>query len=162
MKNIASLSVDISNFSEQVIDNLIKAQRSTAKDLYKDVKTSAPVNTGAYKDSIQLSETTYDGNVIRTSVYTDAMVYDSLGRGYNLGELIETGTRPHIIEPAIKQKLAFQVDEIDPRTGEKKWVYTDYVFHPGTIAYPHFKMSLEAIKPLYEFNIRKAIKEAKL
>jgi hypothetical protein len=40
-------------------------------------------------------------------------------------------------------------------------VFTDYVFHPGTAENPHFERSLEGIKPLYEFNIRKAIKEAK-
>lgn len=154
MKDIASLSVDISKYEERVIDNLIKAQRSTAKDLLKDVKLSAPVNTGAYRDSIQMSETTYDGNTIRTSVYTDAMVYDSLGRGYNLGELIETGTRPHLIEPVRKQVLKFTIDG--------QTIFASHVFHPGTVANPHFKLSLQKNIPLYEFNIRKAIKEAEL
>lgn len=154
MKDIASLSVDISKYGDRVIDNLIKAQRSTAKDLLKDVKLSAPVNTGAYRDSIQMSETTYDGNTIRTSVYTDAMVYDSLGRGYNLGELIETGTRPHLIEPVRKQVLKFTIDG--------QTIFASHVFHPGTVANPHFKLSLQKNIPLYEFNIRKALKEAKL
>jgi len=153
MKNIESLSVDISKFGDKVIDNLIKAQRDTAKDLYKDVKTSAP-GEGEYRDSIQLSDTTYDGNAIRTSVYTDAMVYDSLGRGYNLGELIECGTRPHIIEPARKSVLKFTV--------QGKTIFASHVFHPGTVANPHFQVSLQKNVPLYHFNIRKAIKEAEL
>jgi len=152
MKDIASLSVDISKYGERVIDNLIKAQRETAKDLLKDVKVRAPVNTGAYRDSIQMSETTFDGNVIRTSVYTDATVVDSAGRAYNLGELIEYGTRPHLIEPVREQYLKFTIDG--------KTIYASHVFHPGTVANPHFKLALEGIKPLYEFNIRKALKEA--
>lgn len=154
MKNIESLSIDISKYGDRVIDNLIKAQRSTAKDLYKDVKLSAPVDTEAYRESIQLSDTTYDGNTIRTSVYTDAMVYDSLGRGYNLGELIEYGTRPHIIEPARKSVLKFTV--------QGKTIFASHVFHPGTVANPHFQVSLQKNVPLYHFNIRKAIKEAEL
>lgn len=160
MKNIASLSVDISKYGDRVIDNLIKAQRETAKDLLRSVKAAAPKRSGAYKDSIKMSDTKYTGDRIFTSVYTEATVSDSLGREYNLGELIEYGTRPHIIEPATKQKLAFQVDEIDPKTGEKKWVFADYVFHPGTLPNEHFQRSLEGIKPLYEANIRKALKEA--
>lgn len=154
MKNIASLSVDISKYGDRVIDNLIKAQRSTAKDLFKDVKLSAPVNTGAYRDSIQMSDTVYDGSKITTSVYTVATVSDSLGREYNLGELIEYGTRPHLIEPAKKQVLKFTIDG--------KTIYATHVFHPGTVANPHFKLSLQKNIPLYEFNIRKALKEAKL
>ena len=152
MKSIASLSVDISKYGERVIDNLIKAQRETAKDLLKDVKLSAPVNTGAYRDSIQMSETTYDGSHIRTSVYTDATVMDSLGRTYNLGELIELGTRPHLIEPVKKQVLKFTIDG--------KTIFASHVFHPGTVANPHFQLSLQKNIPLYHFNIRKALKEA--
>lgn len=152
MKNISSLSVDISKYGDRVIDNLIKAQRDTARDLLKDVKTSAPVNTGAYRDSIQMSDTTYDGNTIRTSVYTDATVLDSLGREYNLGELIEYGTRPHLIEPATKQVLKFTIDG--------KTIFATHVFHPGTVANPHFQVSLQKNVPLYHFNIRKALKEA--
>ena len=152
MKNIASLSVDISKYGDRVIDNLIKAQRDTAKDLLKDVKAEAP-GKGAYRDSIQMSDTTYDGNTIRTSVYTDATVSDSLGREYNLGKLIEYGTRPHLIEPAKKQVLKFTIDG--------KTVFASHVFHPGTAENPHFQRALQKNIALYNFNIRKAIKEAK-
>lgn len=152
MKNIESLSVDISKYGNRVIDNLIKAQRDTAKDLYKDVRLSAPVNTGAYRDSIKQSDTSFDGNTIRTSVYTDATVTDSLGREYNLGKLIEYGTRPHLIEPVKAQVLKFTIDG--------QTIFASHVFHPGTVANPHFQVSLQKNVPLYHFNIRKAIKEA--
>jgi hypothetical protein len=154
MKNIESLSVDISKYGERVIDNLIKAQRSTARDLLKDVKLGAPVNTGAYRDSIQMTDTVYDGNEIRTSVYTDATVMDSLGREYNLGELIEYGTRPHLIEPATKQVLKFTIDG--------HTIFASHVFHPGTVANPHFQLALQKNIPLYQYNIRRALKEAEL
>lgn len=152
MKNIESLSVDISKFGERVIDNLIKAQRETGEALLKDVKESAPVGTGAYRDSIKMSDTSYDGNTIRTSVYTDAVVMDSTGKTYNLGALIEYGTRPHTIEPATKQALRFTIN------GET--IFAKHVFHPGTVANPHFQLSLQKNVALYKSNIRKAIKEA--
>lgn len=154
MKNIERLNIDISNFSNKVIKNLIEAQKSTARDLLKDVKYLAPVNTGAYRDSIKMSETTFENDIIRTSVYTDTMVYDSVGRGYNLGTLIEHGTRPHSIEPAHAQYLRFEIDG--------KIIFASHVFHPGTKANPHFQMALQRNIPLYHLNISRAIKEAKI
>lgn len=150
MKNILSLSVDLSNYTDKVIERLIKAQRNTAEDILRDVKAHAP-GTGAYKDSIKMSETKYNGDYIVTKIYTDAVVYDSVGRGYNLGALIEHGTRPHTIEPARKNCLKFEIDG--------KTIFASHVFHPGTTANPHFQMALQRNKPLYHLNISKALKE---
>lgn len=151
MKNIASLSVDISKYGEKVIDNLIKAQSDTAYVIQQDAKFYAEsMGTGAYAESIQLGETTYDGNTIRTSVYTDATVSDSRGNEYNLGALIEYGTRPHLIEPVNAQALHFT------KGGED--VFAKYVFHPGTVAQPHFIPALQKNIALYKSNIRKALK----
>lgn len=152
MKNIASLSVDISKFGDRVIDNLIKAQSNTAYVVQQDAKFLAPVDSGAYRDSIELGETTYDGNVIRTSVYTDATVSDFFGNTYNLGKLLEEGTRPHKIEPVRANVLHFK------KGGED--VFAKYVFHPGTVAQPHLLPALNRNIALYKANIRKAIKEA--
>lgn len=154
MKNIESLSVDISNFGNKVIDNLIKAQSNTAFVIQQDAKELAPKDTGEYAESIQLGETTYDGSVIRTSVYTDATVNAiSTGTTYNLGRLLEEGTRPHDIEPLNATVLHFV------KGGED--VFAKHVFHPGTIAQPHFIPALNMNIALYHRNISKAIKEAK-
>lgn len=154
MKNIETLHIDISNLGDKIIDNLIKEQRSTAREVLKDAKFLAQVKPGPYTDSIQISDTKYENDHITTSVYTDAMVYDSAGRGYNLGKLIEFGTRPHSIEPAHAQCLKF---EIDGQT-----IYASHVFHPGTTEKPHFQMALQRNIPLYHLNISRAIKEAKI
>lgn len=150
MKNILSLSVDLSNYTDKAIERLIKAQRTTAEDILRDIKAHAP-GTGAYKDSIKISETKYNGKSINTRIYTDAVVYDSAGRGYNLGSLIEHGTRPHTIEPARKKCLKFEIDG--------KIILASHVFHPGTTANPHFQMALQRNKPLYHLNIIRALKE---
>lgn len=150
MKNILSLSVDLSNYTDKAIERLIKAQRNTAEAILRDVKAHAP-GTGAYRDSIKMSDTKYDGKNITTKIYTDAVVYDSVGRGYNLGALIEHGTRPHTIEPARKNYLKFEIDG--------KTIFASHVFHPGTTANPHFQMALQRNKPLYHLNIIRALKE---
>lgn len=153
MKNIARLSVDISKFGDRVIDNLIKAQSNTGFVIQQDTKFLAPEGTGRYKESIQLSETVYDGNSIKTSIYTDATVSDSRGNTYNLGELLEHGTRPHLIEPYKANVLHF--------TKGGKDIFAKYVFHPGTPEQPHFLPALQKNIALYKSNIAKAIREAK-
>lgn len=150
MKNILSLSVDLSNYTDKAIERLIKAQRTTAEDILRDIKAHAP-GTGAYRDSIKMSDTKYNGKNITTKIYTDAVVYDSVGRGYNLGALIEYGTRPHTIEPARKNYLKFEIDG--------KTIFASHVFHPGTTANPHFQMALQRNEPLYHLNIIRALKE---
>lgn len=150
MKNILSLSVDLANYTDKAIERLIKAQRDTAQDILRDIKAHAP-GTGAYRDSIKMTETKYNGDYIVTKIYTDAVVYDSVGRGYNLGALIEHGTRPHTIEPARKNYLKFEIDG--------KTIFASHVFHPGTTANPHFQMALQRNKPLYHLNIIRALKE---
>ena len=153
MKNIASLSVDISKYGDRVIDNLIKAQSNTAYVIQQDAKYYCEdMGTGAYADSIQLSETEYDGATITTKVYSDATVSDLRGNTYSLGELIENGTRPHLIEPLQAQALHF--------TKGGKDIFAKYVFHPGTVAQPHMIPALQKNIALYKSNIRKALKEA--
>lgn len=154
MKDIASLSVDISKYGERVIDNLIKAQSNTAYVVQQDAKYLAPVNTGKYRNSIQLGETKYDGNTITTEVYTDATVYTSEGVAYNLGRLLEEGTSPHLIEPVKAKYLHFRI------MGED--IFVKRVNHPGTVAQPHMIPALQKNIALYKSNIRKALKEAKL
>lgn len=153
MKNIASLSVDISKYGDRVIDNLIKAQSNTAYVIQQDAKFYCEdMGTGAYADSIQISETEYDGATITTKVYSDATVSDLRGNTYSLGELIENGTRPHLIEPLQAQALHF--------TKGGKDIFAKYVFHPGTVAQPHLIPALQKNIALYKSNIRKALKEA--
>ena len=153
MKDIASLSVDISKYGDRVIDNLIKAQSNTAYVIQQDAKFYCEdMGTGAYRDSIQVSETKYDGATITTKIYSDATVSDLRGNTYSLGKLIEYGTRPHLIEPLQAQVLHFTKGGQD--------VFAKYVFHPGTPEQPHLIPALQKNIALYKSNIRKAMKEA--
>ena len=153
MKSIDRLSVDILNFGNRAIDNIVKAQSDTAYVIQQDAKNLAPENTGAYKESIELGETQVNNGIITTSVYTDATVYTLSGTAYNLGRLLEDGTRPHEIRATNAQALHFTIMGND--------VFVKSVLHPGTIAQPHFLPALNMNRALYVENIRKAVKEAK-
>lgn len=155
MKSIDRLSVDILNFGNRSIDNIVKAQKDTAEVIWEDIIANAPYKTGEYVSSIKIGETTNDGNKITTSVYTDATVTaKASGNTYNLGQLLEEGTSPHDIYPVDSSVLSW----IDSN-GERR--FATYVHHPGTVSQPHFLPALNKNRALYMENIRKAVKEAK-
>ena len=100
MKSIDRLSVDILNFGNRAVDNIVKAQRDTAETIWEDVIANAPYKTGEYISSIKVGDTTQSGYTINTTVYTDATVIaKASGKSYNLGQLLEEGTMPHEIYP---------------------------------------------------------------
>ena len=154
MKSIARLEIDLSKFGERVIENVKKAQSDTAYVIQQDAKFFAPVDTGTYRESIELGETTYENGTIKTQIYTHAIVTSELGGEYNLGRLLEEGTSPHDIYPVNKTMLSWQ-------NANGEWRYARYVHHPGTVAQPHFLPALQKNVYLYKSNINKAVKEAK-
>ena len=158
MKNIASLSVDISNYGDRVIDNLMKAQSNTGYVVQQDAKYFAPVNTGKYKSSIKLGETRYEKGVIKTEVYTDATVQTKAGVIYNLGYLLENGTLQHAIPNAWGKGYTFGYTD---EKGIHHKGTMDPDWHPGTPEQPHFIPALQKNVASYKSNIRKAMKEAK-
>lgn len=168
MKNIESLSVDISNFGEKVIDNLIKAQRDTAEVIQKDVKNLAPSRTGKYADSIKVDETKIEDNHITTSIYTDLQSED----GHYVGRMIEYGTGIYALEPHIGKTKTFidsqyqywyvPATSVDRPIGKSIFIKGKefYIARPQK-AKPHFIPALNMNIALYKSNISKAIKEAK-
>ena len=152
MKDISKLSAYLDKFTKQVIENVTKAQQETAQKVWEDVVNNAPMDTGNYVSSIQVSPTEKKGNTIRTEIYTDATVSTLGGKTYNLGYLLENGTSPHLIEPVNAKMLHFIIGGQD--------IFAKRVNHPGTVAQPHFKPALEKNESLYKENIARAVKEA--
>lgn len=169
MKNIARLNIDISNFGNKVIDNLIKAQKETAEKVWEDVKNLAPSKTGKYAESIKMSDTELKNNVISTHIYTDLQSED----GYYIGRMIEYGTGIYALQPHIGHTKTFidskyqfwyvPASSVDRPIGRK--IIIDgkefYVAKPQ-VAKPHFIPALQKNISLYHENISKAIKEAKI
>lgn len=142
----------IDRFNDRIVDNVIKAQQETAKIICDDVKELAPKDTGEYMESIKVGESTVNRNKISTEVYTDAVVETKDGTRYNLGYLLETGTSPHLIEPYDAKVLHFVIDGKD--------VFAKRVFHPGTVAQPHFSTGLNMNRLVYKQKLGEAIRRS--
>ena len=158
MKSIDRLSVDILNFGNRAIDNIVEEQRNTAEKIWEDIIEIAPYKNGDYISSIQISETKVEGNTISTSVYSDATVKTLSGAEYNLGKILEYGTAQHAIPNAWGKGYTFGYVGKD---GKYHKGTMDPDWHPGSISQPHFLPSLLKNDALYLDNIRKAVKEAK-
>lgn len=151
MKDISQVSAFIDRISNDIEKKVIKAQRETAKLVWEDVVSKAPMNTGDYIASIKVSDTKVEGNTISTEVYTDATVSTLGGKTYNLGMLLETGTDPHAIPNAFGWGNIYGYESKQyKRTLQPDW-------HPGTTAQEHFKPALDKNAGNYIENIRKAI-----
>ena len=155
MKDISKLTEYIGKFTDNVVQNVAKAQRETAEKVWGDIVQDAPTDGGDYVSSIQLGDTTLEGDTISTEIFTDDVVTTKDGKVYNLGFLLETGTDPHAIPNAFGWGDKYGYDsEKYKRTLDPNW-------HPGTEAQPHFVTNLMKNKQLYKENIKKAVKEAK-
>ena len=138
-------------------EKLIKAQRNTAKKVWEDVVSSAPLRSGAYVSSIQIGETVVTKDLISTAIFTDLLVGGDNPRWSRvpLGALLEWGTG---IE-------GFATNTYPHGYGYRltPWCYYDkylhmYVTTTGMIARPHFLPSLQKNKQLYKDEIRKALR----
>lgn len=146
MKSIATISGDLSRFTQKLETNLKQAQRNTAERIWEHLVENSNMKTGNYIASIQIDDTKQEGNKISTFVGSDLMVTSKAGDSYNLGQLLETGTMPHAIPNAFGRGEDFG---IDPN------------FHPGMRAYNNYRNALNDNIETYKENISKAIKESK-
>ena len=154
MKLISQLSIDLEKASKKVIDNLIQAQEETAQDIWNEVVSTAPMKTGEFITSIEIEPTKVESNEISTVIGSDLTVTSLSGKKYNLGQLLEIGTRPHDIE-AINAGGLFWGEYDD----EGNPVIVKKVHHPGTPAYNFYRNALNQNKTNYRNRINKAVKE---
>lgn len=146
MKSVVVVGSDLDKFTNRLIDNLKQAQRNTAESIQMHLRTNANIDTGAFIESIQIEDTKEEGGKISTFIGSDLQVTSKAGDSYNLGLLLETGTRPH----AIPNAFGF---------GEE--FGTDPNFHPGMKAYNNYRNALNENVHTYRENIKNAIKESK-
>ena len=148
MKSILELNVDLERASKKIIDNLKNAQQETARDIWNEVVSTAPMKTGEFISSIEVSPTEKNGNEIRTTIGSKMTVTSLSGKEYNLGQLLETGTRPHKII-AVNSKVLTDGENF----------FGKEVNHPGTKATNFYRNALNRNKTNYKNKISKAIKE---
>lgn len=130
-------------------------QDEMVREMYGEVIKNAPIRTGTYIDSIDVSKPTIEGDVISSSVFTNLMV-DSEGWGHvPLASFIEYGTGflglitndyPHGHQYRLDMWTYF-----NERYG--RWITTT-----GRVAVPHFYPALQATIPKYKRALEKAFK----
>ena len=156
MKDINKLSQDISKWANKIDLRVSQAVKETAQDVYEDIMKRAPEKTGKYKDSIKISNLRYNKNKVSIMIYTDMVLETKLlHKRYNLGKLLEDGTRPHLILPVEPDGVLHFIDK------EGNEVFTKLVQHPGTREQPHFAPALRKNRRNFKKKLKLAVKEAR-
>ena len=153
---IAEYSKKLLVVGQKAKNRVANAQHEFAEYLCEEVKKNAPVDTGAYRDSIKVSETVWDGDTVTTSVYSDMLVGGDNPKWQNvpLGSLLEWGTGLKGLQTNT-QNHGFPYRMTPWRYYYKKigqWVTTI-----GMIARPHFLPAMLLNKRKYVREIRKAV-----
>ena len=154
MKRIEQFNIDIDKFSRRMIKRVTEAQQTACQKICKDIKSGAPVDTGRYRDSIKCSKTFRIGNKIVTRIYSNLTLYSDTNNTWNgvpLAAIIEHGTAPHFIKPH-KPNGVLRWEDEDGVVHFAKWVW-----HPGTVANPHWSKAILRNNEYYRRTIRKAI-----
>ena len=107
----------------------IRAQ--CAKELVKELRKTAPKDTGEYSKSIQ----------IKSNRKTRSVIGPTRKRNITIHDYITQGTKPHPIVP-VKAKALHWVDK---HTGQHH--FSQYVWHPGTAKNDYMKKALKKILP---------------
>jgi len=110
MKKVYTIGTDLEKFSERLTQNLIKAQKNTADNIWYDLISNANLKTGAFIQSIEVEDTKQEGEKISTFIGSGLQVTSKAGNSYNLGLLLETGTSPHAIPNAFGFGENFGID----------------------------------------------------
>jgi len=152
MKSIETLSDDFEKWTKKLTDNLIKAHDETADDVLDYLKMNVNWDTGEFCESIKRTPTMEIDGYLVTGIGSNMEVVSSSGKRYKLGQLLEHGTSPHLIEPVNSQYLVFEID------GKK--IFTKRVNHPGTVAYNNYANAVQNNEEMHKQRISNAIKEA--
>ncbi len=145
------------------INNRLKAkikevQREVAKEAWAEVIANAPLKSGDYITSIQVSDTTEQDGVIRTAVYSDKLVGGEIPKWQNvpLSAFLEWGTGP-LGQGSNTYQHGY------PYTTDAPWnAYAEYQFLTtgtwGMVARPHFYPALQKYAPVFVNKMKEELK----
>lgn len=162
MKDISKLRVRITaKLEEEILPNLINAHRKTVEKIWEDIIDSAPIKTGNYISSIEISDTKYENGCISTEIYTTLKVGGDNPKWENvlLAHFINWGTGP------LGESTNFYPHEY-PYTTDKPWNEETWIQYRmtgtwGMRANPHFYLSLQKNTDNYLKNLKEAVKNAR-
>lgn len=130
-------AVDHANNFTKGLENGVETGLDAAAEVYvQEVKQIAPqshLSRGAesYRNSIKV---VHAEKGLRQVASDSFVTSRSTGKTYNLGAILENGSRAHVIEPILASVLFF------------KGIFTMHVDHPGTPPQPHFAPAIPALR----------------
>lgn len=151
MRRTQRFAIDIRELSNRKVKKVMEAQQRACQKICKDIQKSAPVNTGAYRDSIKVSKTFIHYNRIVTNIFSNLTLGgdNPTWQKFPLALIIEHGTKPHFITPKTPEGVLRWEDENGVHFAKLVW-------HPGTVANPHWEKALNRNREYYNKMIRKA------
>lgn len=151
-RKIEQFNIYLQELSKKAEKRIMEAQQKACQKICKDIQRGAPVRTGAYRDSIKVSNTFRLSERIFTRIYSNMTLGGDNPKWQNvpLATIIENGTKPHFITPRNPEGVLRWEDD-DGTVHYAKWVW-----HPGTVANPHWSRALMRNKDYYRRMIRKA------
>ena len=159
MRDISEMATVLTNKLDQKLEKLKQAQRDTAKVIWEDTVSNAPLNESGYISSIQVSDTKEEKDVIKTSIYSDLLVGGDIPKWQNvpIAAFLEWGTGP-LGESTNDYPHGY------PYTTDAPWNFIAEMQYLqtgtwGMQARPHFYPALQKNIALYKDNLRKALKE---
>lgn len=127
------LGAKASKFPKEIQEAIKKSSQSVERQAKSNLTSNGSVKTGHLRRSITHTASQYEGKIYTNVKYAKG---------------VEEGTRPHVIRPKKKKALYW--------AGASHPVKT--VNHPGSKGKPYMKPALEAEKPKFINNLKKAIK----
>lgn len=158
MREISEMATVLTNKLESKLEKLKQAQRDTAKAIWEDTINEAPMTESNYISSIQISDTKEEKDIIKTSVFSDLIVWwAKKGINVPLSAFLEWGTGP-LGEDSNNYPHGY------PYTTDAPWDAYSFMQMQqtgtwGREAKPHFYPALQKNIALYKENLRKALKE---
>lgn len=143
-------------FGEKARDRVAKAQHEFAEMICEEVKALAPVDTGAYRNSIVVSSTEWQGNSCSTRVYSDMLVGGDSEKWKDvpLGCFLEWGTGS--VGASTNTQNHGYPYRMTPWTYYNKR-YGRWITTRGMVARPHFLPPMMLHKKEYSKKMRKAV-----
>ena len=131
--------------------NIEKILTTTGTKVQEDIKALAPVDTGTYHSSINLSKVVHDGTKHRIKIFTNL---NSGWKNVPLGCLIEWGT-------GVKGESTNTYEHGYPYR-QTPWVYFNerygrWVFTHGNVAHPHFYPGLYNNESYFKKTVKEMI-----
>lgn len=130
------ISRELDSYIDNLDDEVMQIVNEVLQSTYTELVQNAPKDTGGYANQMKIERAKKVGNSIVGSVSNDVKVVSKgNGKEYLLANILEHGTKPHLIEPVESNLLHFKIGDKD--------VFTKLVHHPGTKPQPHWQPAYE-------------------